>query len=118
MSWCDDPYKKEREGRDAARYGERYDYEHRERMDNARWDSDSCDAYYARGYEREIERRREERDEEEHREQAHEHTRAEARRAEEAAAEDYYYELQQYAAQPPCEHGVVGPCQQCEEPAQ
>lgn len=66
---CDDRYREEREGRDAARFGERYDYDHLERMSNARWDSDSCDAYYARGYEREIERRNEQRAEEEREEQ-------------------------------------------------
>lgn len=55
MKTCNDPYGEERKGQDAARWGERHDYEHRERMREARWEPDSCDAHYARGYKREIE---------------------------------------------------------------
>lgn len=69
MSWCYDPHGQEQRGRDAGRWGERYDYDHQERMRNAKWESDSCDAYYARGYKQEIERQEEERREEEHREE-------------------------------------------------
>lgn len=75
MRWCDDPYGQERKGRDAARWGERYDPDHRERMRNASWESDSCDTYYARGYKREIRRREDERREEECREEARERDR-------------------------------------------
>ncbi len=73
MRWCNDPSGEERKGRDAARWGERHDYDHRERIRNARWDSDSCDGHYARGYKREIdhqeELRQEERREEERQEE-------------------------------------------------
>lgn len=54
MSYCNDRWRHEQEGRDAARFGERFDHEHNERMREARYDSQSCDAAYARGYEREL----------------------------------------------------------------
>lgn len=76
---CDDA---EREGREAARFGRRYDYEHEERMRNAAWDRDSCDAAYADGYQREIDRREAEREEEERQ------LEAEQRRQREAYYED------------------------------
>lgn len=83
MSWCDDPWEHEKEGREAARFGRRYDYDHNEHMREANWDRDSCDAAYARGYEREIERREEIRREEEEEERRHHERLAEIRRDEE-----------------------------------
>ena len=68
MTWCNDRRKHEREGEAAARFGHRYDSEHTDRMRNAEWERESCDASYARGYEREIRRREDERREEEARE--------------------------------------------------
>lgn len=91
MYGCDDPYGQERKGRDAARWGERYDHDHRERMRNATWESDSCDAHYAKGYKQEIERqgglRREEEEEEERRE---------AERQERLRQEERYQEGQRW----------------------
>lgn len=87
--WCNDPYTHEREGRDAGRY-ERYDCEHREKMDNARWGSpESCDAAYARGYQEE--RRYQERQEE--------------LRREEEAAEQRAYERRMYERE--CEERMI-----------
>lgn len=88
MKSCADPYGEERKGRDAARWGERHDYEHRERMREARWESDSCDAHYARGYKCELRRQEAQREEEEAEqrriEERWEHERAEQARLEES----------------------------------
>ena len=84
---CHDPWRHQSEGRDAARYGERYDWEHRDRMHNARYgDYDSCDRYYAEGYEAELRQQRERREQEEY----------EERRANESAMERAAYEYEVY----------------------
>ena len=100
--YCSDPYRHEDEGRDAARWGERYDWDHRERMDNARYGSpDSCDAAYARGYEREVERREELRREERAMEEAEERRAYERRMYERQMEEEAYYaQIPQYPEPP------------------
>jgi hypothetical protein len=99
-SWCNDPWKHHDEGRDAARWGERYDHDHRERMDNARYGSpDSCDSAYAEGYRYEIRRQEERRAEEAAQEQAE---RRAYERRQEAEREEYEaecYRQEQYAAE-------------------
>lgn len=99
---CWDSWRHESEGRDAARWGSRYDQEHNDRERNARDDRDSCDAAYMRGYEREIRHREEEREQEAAQE------RAAQRRAQERAYEaqqeaDYYAQQQPEQVPPPDE---------------
>ena len=94
MSWCNDPYGEERKGRDAARWGERYDPDHRERIRNARWDSDSCDGHYARGYKREIDHQEELRQEERLEEERQEERRVQRAR-EDAWQEQLWAEQEQ-----------------------
>mgnify|MGYP001185038930 CR=1 FL=1 len=101
MSWCSNPYDHEREGRDAARWGERHDYEHERRMHEAAWDRGSCDGYYARGYEREIAYQRECREMEE-REERHRQESAQHRAREQQWIEEQQY-AQQYDDPPPDE---------------
>lgn len=107
---CDDPYKHEREGRDAARYRQDYGYEHEERMREARWGSyDSCDAAYARGYEREQRYREEVRQEERQREE-YEMRRAQERAEESRQIEEaMYYAQQEQYPEPPYDPGPPYP---------
>src|SRR3990167_7216176 len=99
FGYCSDPHEHEREGRDAGRWGERYDSEHRDRMDNARNGSpDPGDAAYAHGYLREMRRHEEQRAEEQAQERAAERRAAERReseREEREQLEAYQYQQEQ-----------------------
>lgn len=96
---CNDRYKHEREGADAARWGERYDFDHQDKVRNAQFDREGCDAVYADAYQREIDSQNEQRREEE----AAEERRMEAQRAErefeERMMEERWHEEQQAAEQ-------------------